>query len=249
MLKQRKIHSLQRAISKLGYCSRSNAIELILSGKVRVNSKICRDPRKRVNLLSDKIEIENQSIIETQKIYIALNKPRGLITTTSDEKNRDTVYKCFEGKSLPYIFPVGRLDKASEGLLFFTNDTNWANEILNPESRIEKVYYVQVNKILSKEDLRKIKNGIVDKRGEKLSVKSIKNLRFGVKNSWLEIVLDEGKNRHIRRIFETLGIEVLRLIRVAIGEIKLGNLKKGEFRFLSKEEVNSFLKDISHKDS
>jgi len=231
------IHSLPRAISKLGYCSRSQAVELITSGRVKVNSKICREPHRRVDLSKDKIEIDNQVIQPAEKIYIALNKPRGLVTTLNDEKNRETVYKCFKNKIHSYIFPVGRLDKASEGLLLFTNDTDFAEKILNPENHIEKTYHVQINKKLDDTIIDLIRKGVKDKDGEILPVKSIKILRIGQKNCWVEIVLDEGKNRHIRRIFESLGIKVLRLIRIAIGNLELGDLKKGEFRFLNENDL------------
>lgn len=233
----KNIHSLPRAISKLGYCSRLQALQLTLAGRVKVNSKICRDPHRRVDLSKDKIEIDNQVIQPAEKIYIALNKPRGLVTTLNDEKNRETVYKCFENKIHNYIFPVGRLDIASEGLLLFTNDTDFAEKILNPENHIEKTYHVQINKKLDDTIIDLIRKGVKDKDGEILPVKSIKILRIGQKNCWVEIVLDEGKNRHIRRIFESLGIEVLRLIRTAIGNLELGDLKKGEFRFLNENDL------------
>lgn len=239
MTSEKKIVSLPRALSKLGYCSRKQAIELIENGKVKVNSIVCRNIKRRVNLFEDKIEVEGSLIKHQEFVYIALNKPRGLVTTTKDEKNRDTVYKCFEGFDLPYIFPVGRLDKASEGLLLFTNDTEWANKILEPENHIEKTYHVKINQKINDTLLEKILLGIETKEGDILSVKSAKILREGTKTCWLEIVLDEGKNRHIRRIFETLGIEVLRLVRVSIGKLKLGDLKKGEFRFLKESEVKN----------
>ncbi|MDH7604162.1 MAG: pseudouridine synthase [Melioribacter sp.] len=233
------IVSLPRALSKLGYCSRKQGEKLIAEGKILVNGKIITDIHKRVNLNKDKISVEEEVINESLKIYIALNKPRGLITTRSDEKNRDTVFKCFANYNLPYIFPVGRLDKASEGLLLFTNDTQWANKILNPENYIEKKYHVKIDKIADEDLIKKLVNGFyVD--GEFLNVKSAKIIRCGKKNCWLEIVLVEGKNRHIRRMLLNLGINVLRLIRISIGQIKLGNLEKGKFRYLTDDEIKSF---------
>ncbi|MFN4111133.1 MAG: pseudouridine synthase [Ignavibacteria bacterium] len=237
-----KIVSLPRALSKLGYCSRKQALKLIAEGKVKVNLIVSRDPKQRIDLSKDKIEVDNKVIQPQNFVYIALNKPRGLITTTQDEKNRDTVYKCFDGFDLPYIFPVGRLDKASEGLLLFTNDTEWANQIIDPENHIDKTYHVKINQKINNDLLNKISTGVKTKEGDVLTVKSIRILREGLKTSWLEIVLDEGKNRHIRRIFETLGIEVLRLVRVSIGNLKLGNLPKGKFRFLKGFEINNLLK-------
>lgn len=236
----KNVVSLPRALSKFGYCSRKQAIHLIQSGKVKVNSIICRNLKRRVNLLSDRIEVEGKNLKAPNFVYIALNKPRGLVTTSKDEKNRDTVYKCFEGHNLPYIFPVGRLDKASEGLIFFTNDTKWANRIIEPENKVEKTYHVKINHILDDDTIKRILDGVETKEGEVLEVKSMKILRIGKKTCWLEIILDEGRNRQIRRIFETLGIEVLRLVRVSIGNFKLGNLKKGEFRFLTEDEVKFF---------
>ncbi|NPV10996.1 MAG: rRNA pseudouridine synthase [Ignavibacteria bacterium] len=238
-MNENKVVSLPRALSKLGYCSRSEAVKLIEAGRVKVNSIVCRDLRFRVKLTKDKIEVDDKIIKPKEFTYIMLNKPRGLVTTAKDEKNRDTVYKCFEGHSLPYIFPVGRLDKASEGLLLFTNDTHWANKILDPENRIHKTYHIKLNRKVNDDLVSKINSGIKDKNGEIFEVVSAKILREGTKTCWLEIVLDEGKNRHIRRIFESLDIEVLRLVRVSIGNLKLGDLKKGEFRILQEKEIES----------
>ncbi len=235
-----EIASLPRAISKLGLASRSKAAELIKKGLVSVNGNVIKDTSRRVNIQKDKISVNGTEPQIPEKIYIALNKPHGLLTTTSDEKGRDTVIKCFEKEDFPHIFPVGRLDKASEGLLFITNDTNWGNKITSPESRIEKTYHVQINIPSAATLIDKIKLGIVTKEG-KLKVVSIKEVRQGDKNCWVEIVLDEGKNRHIRKIFEALGIQVLRLIRIKIGNVELGNLAKGEFRHLTPEEVKCFI--------
>ncbi len=233
-----KIFSLPRTLSKLGYCSRKNAEKLIKQGRVKVNGKIVTNINKRVNIEYDRIEIDNKIIVQTNKVYIALNKPRGLITTLSDEKNRNTVFKCFENANLPYLFPVGRLDKASEGLLLFTNDTEWANRIISPETHVGKIYHVKIDKIADENLVNKLLKGCEVQR-EFLKVKQVKILRTGRKNSWLEIVLDEGRNRHIRRLLSNLGINVLRLVRISIGEIKLGNLPKGKFRFLTEEEIYS----------
>ncbi|MGB9664423.1 MAG: pseudouridine synthase [Ignavibacteria bacterium] len=241
-MKEDKIVSLPRALSKLGYCSRSEALKLIADGRVKVNFNVCRDNTRRIKLNKDKIEVDGEVIKPKEFVYIMLNKPRGFVTTTRDEKNRETVFKCFEGHKLPYIFPVGRLDKASEGLLLFTNDSEWANQILDPNNHIHKTYYVKINRKIDDVVLNQINSGIRDKSGEILKVVSAKILKEGTKTLWLKIVLDEGKNRHIRRIFENLGIEVLRLVRVSIGNLQLGNLKKGEFRFLEKEEIKLFFK-------
>ncbi len=136
-----KIVSICRALSKLGYCSRSEAEKYLVSGKIKVNNKTIFDPSFRVDTVKDIISVDDIKLKEKEKVYIALNKPKGLITTAKDEKDRSTVFSCFVGSKLPYIFPVGRLDMASEGLLLFTNDTIWSDAITS--RKIEKIYHVE----------------------------------------------------------------------------------------------------------
>jgi 23S rRNA pseudouridine2605 synthase len=226
---------LARAISKLGYCSRSRAEELIRRGVVRMNGVVRRDVEAPVHLGKDRIEIDGKRVGESAKIYLMMNKVRGVVTTASDEQGRETIYKYLE-KGLPWVAPVGRLDKASEGLLLITNDTAWAARITAPESGIEKTYHVQVAARLSAGMVEKLILGMVVKDGEFLRVRQARLIREGEKNCWVEIVLDEGRNRHIRRMFETMAVEILRLIRVRIGGLELGELAKGAVRELSVEE-------------
>ena len=227
---------LARALSKLGFCSRSQAFDCVLTGKVRVNGMLRRDPLWPVNLERDRIEVENQPLLSVARIYLLLNKPRGLVTTASDEQGRPTVFKCLEGANLPFVSPVGRLDRASEGLLLLTNDTAWAARITDPAARLEKTYHVQIDRVADPALLERISKG-VSSEGEYLGVARAALLRAGMRNSWLQIVLLEGKNRHLRRLLAALGVNVLRLIRVAIGELQLGNVPKGAFRFLTPSEV------------
>jgi 23S rRNA pseudouridine2605 synthase len=226
---------LARAISKLGYCSRSRAAELIAAGRVKWNGVVRRDPETPVHLGKDRIEIDGQPLARASKIYLALNKPRGVVTTASDEKGRETVYS-FLPQDLPWLAPVGRLDKASEGLLLLTNDSEWAARIAAPETHLDKTYHVQINAITDEESLQKLRTGIRANDDQFLRVKNVRILRSGEQNSWLEIVLDEGKNRHIRRMLEALQLQVLRLVRVAIGPLALGDLPKGATRALEPEE-------------
>ena len=226
---------LARALSKLGFCSRAQAVQLIRAGKVRVNGVARRDPETPVRLGKDRVEVDGQQLKAADKIYLALNKPRGIVTTAFDEKGRDTVYTLL-GAELPWVAPVGRLDKASEGLLLFTNDSEWAARVTAPDTHLDKTYHVQIGKIADGAAIETLKNGVRTKEGEMLRVKGASMLRQGERNSWLEIILDEGKNRHIRRMMETLDIEVLRLIRVAIGPLALGALAKGAVRQLTAEE-------------
>ena len=226
---------LARAISKLGYCSRSRAAELIAAGRVKWNGTVRRDPEVPVHLGKDRIEIDGQPVARSSKIYLVLNKPRGVVSTAADEKGRETVYS-FLAKGLPWLAPVGRLDKASEGLLLLTNDSEWAARITAPETHLHKTYHVQISAIADETLLQQLRDGIRAIDGEFLRVKTVGLLRQAKRNSWLEIVLDEGKNRHIRRMLEALEIEVLRLVRVAIGPLALGDLPKDATRSLEEKE-------------
>jgi 23S rRNA pseudouridine2605 synthase len=200
-----------------------------------VNGTLRRDPETPVRLGKDRIEVEGQRVTASERIYLALNKPRGIVTTASDEQGRDTVYK-FLGDDLPWVGPVGRLDKASEGLLLLTNDTEWAARITAPETHLDRAYRVQIRKFADDALLQALTAGVRTKEGDLLRVKRASVLRQGERNSWLEITLDEGKNRQIRRMMDTLDIEVLRLIRVAIGPFALGDLPKSGVRALTPEE-------------
>ena len=202
---------------------------------MRVNGVVRRDAASRVFLDKDRISVDEQAVHASEKVYLILNKPRGIVTTASDEKGRKTVYACL-ANVVPWVAPVGRLDKASEGLLLLTNDSEWAAKVTDPGSHLDKTYHVQIAANAREEILRAIRTGVRTETGEWLRVKQARVLRGGEKNTWLEIMLDEGKNRQIRRIFEALGIEVSRLVRVAIGPVVLGTLKKGEVRELTAQE-------------
>lgn len=234
---------LARVLSKLGYCSRSKAFPLILAGRVRVNGVVRRDPEWPVDLGHDQIEVDEVKVRSEPRVYLMLNKPRGLVTTAADEKGRPTVGDCLAGKGLPFVAPVGRLDQASEGLLLFTNDTEWAARITAPASHLDKIYHVQVDCLADEALARRMEAG-ADVEGEFLAAKRVGVLRQGVRNSWLEVVLDQGKNRHVRRLLGALGVEVLRLVRVAIGPLQLGELPKGQFRHLTAKDVESLAVSI-----
>lgn len=229
---------LARVMSKRGLCSRTQAAALITEGRVLLDGICIRDPEHPTDLAQAQIVIEGQSGTVAEKLYLALNKPRGLVTTVKDEQGRETVYSCFDGADLPWFAPVGRLDKASEGLLLFSNDPEWAAQITSPETGPSKTYHVQVDCIPDIEMIVNLMQG-VEVDGEFLSAASVIILREGTKNAWLEIVLEEGKNRQIRRLLAALEIGVLRLIRIAIGDLSLGELAKGEWRALTPAEVRS----------
>jgi 23S rRNA pseudouridine2605 synthase len=229
---------LARALSKLGFCSRSAAFDLVRAGKVRLNGKTQRDPEFPVRMKKDRLEVDGRTVTANAKAYLMLNKPRGVVTTASDEKNRQTVY-AFLADGTPWIAPVGRLDKASEGLLLLTNDSEWSARVLAPGTHLEKTYHVQVATVADAGLLERMRKGVKTRDGDFLRAKSVNILRGGKRNTWLEIVLDEGKNRHVRRMLAELGIEVLRLIRISIGPLSLGNLPKESCRELTSEEIQA----------
>ena len=231
-------HGLARVLSKRGICSRTEAARLVSAGRVSIGGRIITDPEFPVVDRGQPIMVDGIAPREDRRLYLALNKPRGLVTTTRDERGRDTVYSCLDGAGLPWLAPVGRLDKASEGLLLFSNDPLWAAGVTHPASGPHKVYHVQVACIPDAGLLAALSRGALDK-GELLSVASVTLLRSGGRNAWLEITLDEGRNRHIRRLLEAHGIGVLRLIRVAIGALTLGEIKPGAWRLLSAEEASA----------
>jgi 23S rRNA pseudouridine2605 synthase len=225
---------LARALSKLGFCSRSRAAELIRAGRVRLNGKISRDDETPVRMGTDQIEVDGVQVRAKRRVYYMLNKPRGVVTTASDEKGRETVY-AYVPEGAPWVGAVGRLDKASEGLLLLTNDSEWAARVTAPETHLEKTYHVQVAGEVDARAMEAMTKGI-SADGERLRAKRVEILRRGKKNAWLVVVLDEGKNRQIRRMLEAMKIEVLRLVRVAIGPLQLGEMVKGECRELRKTE-------------
>ncbi len=233
-------HGIARAISKAGLCSRSEAAARIAAGRVAVNGRVVFDPEFPTRE-ADAILVDGKPLQRAARIVLALNKPRGLVTTASDERGRDTVYRCLEGSGFGWLAPVGRLDKASEGLLLFTNDPAFAAAITDPASGPDKTYHVQIAAQADDALLVRLLEGVQLDDGRHLAVKSARRLREGERNAWLEIVLDEGRNRHIRRLLDAFGVEVRRLVRVAIGGVALGELPKGAWRELSNADIRILL--------
>lgn len=229
-------HGLARVLSKQGLCSRTEAARWIQAGRVEVDGRVVRDPEFPIVQGRQRVLVDGHALGTSARLYVMLNKPRGLVTTVRDERGRDTVYRCFDDAGLPWLAPVGRLDKASEGLLLFSNDPAWAARITDPDTGPEKTYHVQVDRQPDGVLLAALVRGI-EVEGELLRARAVRLLRSGERNAWLEIVLDEGRNRHIRRLLEAFDVAVLRLVRVAIGSLVLGELPKGQWRPLSSEEV------------
>jgi len=229
-------HGLARTLSKLGVASRTVAAGWVAEGRVAVNGCIVRDPEQPVVRGRDRLSLDGRALSAAAPVYLALNKPRGLVTTTADEKGRDTVYRCLDGADLPWLAPVGRLDKASEGLLLFSNDPEWAARVTSPGTGPHKTYHVQVDSPPSPALLARLVTG-VEVDGERLAARSATLLRAGDRNAWLEIVLDQGRNRHIRRLLAAEGVGVRRLVRVAIGGLELGALPRGGWRLLETRDL------------
>lgn len=233
--------SVARGLSKLGFCSRAEGERLVATGRVRINGRAVHDTALRITPETDVIEVDGVRVGVVERVYLALNKPRGLVTTRDDPQGRATIYECLAGSNLPFVAPVGRLDKASEGLLLLTNDTKWSARLLDPTSHVDKTYHVQIGSLADESTVARVSAGVTEPdTGERFTVKHASLLRVGSRSSsWLVIVLDEGKNRHIRRLLGVLDLEVRRLVRVSIGPLSLGALAKGEWRRLGAEEVRA----------
>ena len=238
--------TLPRALSKLGFCSRTQAEALIAEGRVTVSGRVVTDPESWVDLASAVIAVDGVPVAAERPVYLMLNKPRGLVTTRHDPEGRPTVFDCLKHLGDAHLSPVGRLDKASEGLLLFTNDTEFANALLDPKTHVAKAYHVQMDRLADAPLLEALENG-VHHDGDFLRARAVRKLRDGEKNSWLEIVLDEGRNRQIRRMLEALDIACLRLVRVSIGTLELGALEKGAVRTLTEAEVENLRRQAARR--
>jgi 23S rRNA pseudouridine2605 synthase len=231
--------SLARALSKLGVCSRAQAEVAIREGRVTVDGRKVTDSSRRVVPERADIVLDGARAAAQSRVYLMINKPRGLVTTRSDPRGRETVYGCLPAELQTFVAPVGRLDQASEGLLVFTNDTQWGNAISAPSSAVLKTYHVQIDRVPDDVLLAAMRAGIATPDGTLLRAARVDVLRSGERHGWLVVELAEGQNRQIRRMLEGCNAAVLRLVRVAIGPLQLGQLPKGASRALTRAEVDA----------
>jgi len=235
--KRRRLpHNIIRTISKSGLCSRKQALELVMAGKVKINGRITLDPGHKTKK-TDQILVNEKPIPKAKKRYILFHKPAGYVTTRKDELGRPTVYEFLKDID-DWVFPVGRLDRDSEGLLIFTNDTKFGNVLTDPRYKIDRTYEVLITGHLTDSDIDKVLKGMNIGRGEKTQPIILKILSKNDDSTWVRISLKEGKNREIRRLFEALNRPVKRLIRTKFGPFNLGSVKPGkwnEFREIPPE--------------
>ena len=227
---------LQKIIALSGYCSRRKAEELIEKGKVKVNGEIIKEMGFKANY-NDCIEVEGNVLNNVEdKVYYILNKPRGIVTTSSDDKGRKTVIDLINTNKR--IYPVGRLDYDTTGLLILTNDGELTNYLTHPKNNIEKVYVAKIKGLITKEELSKLCNGVVID-GRKTSKAKAKIIKTDKKNntSIVELIIHEGKNHQVKNMFKAIGYEVLKLKRESVSFLTLDGLKSGEYRELSIKEV------------
>lgn len=226
---------LERALSKLSIASRSQARQWVEAGRVSINRRVIKDPGFLVVPEKIRIEIDGNPVSRAECRTIMLYKPKGVVTTRSDEKGRKTVYDVLP-ESLRHLHPVGRLDMATTGLLLMTTDTRLSAFLTDPANAVPRVYTVSVKGMITQEDLRRLCEGILD-QGERIKAEGVTLRKASGRESHLVVCLTEGKNREIRRMFEALGSEVTALKRVSFGALSLGDLKPGGFREVGANEI------------
>jgi len=221
------LYRVQKLLSNYGYCSRRNAEELIKEGRVKVNDRVISIGDKAS--YEDKIYVDGKLVEKEKKVYLIFNKPAGCVTALKDERFK-TVMDYIKVKER--VFPVGRLDYNTSGLLILTNDGDFANRVMHPRYEIKKTYFVKTDKAIKEKDLKGLEKGVELEDGVTSPAKVHK-----VSSNSAEIIIHEGKKRIVRRMFEKIGYKVAYLERIKIGGLELGSLKPGRYKFLSEKEI------------
>jgi 23S rRNA pseudouridine2605 synthase len=235
---KKTVMTLDRVLSRFGVASRKDAEGYIRSGRVKLNGRVVRDPALWVRPDVDSVHLDGRRLRPARRLYLLFYKPKGVVTSHGDPSGRRTVYDLL-GDSARWVTPVGRLDKDTSGLLLLTNDTDFANFVTNPESRVAKTYLMKLDGLIPEERLPELRAGVQMKRGDWACPESVKRLEDRGKHSWLEVTLTEGKNREVRRMMEAVGFKVLKLVRTRIGPLTLDGLQVGAYRDLTPAEVST----------
>jgi len=234
---KRPLKTLERVLSKAGVGSRTEAREWIAARRVRVNGRVITDPDTWVDLKRDRVLFDDKPLQRVERIYLLLYKPKGYLTTYDDPRGRPTIYDLMPERDR-YLFPVGRLDLDTSGLLILTNDAQFAERLTNPDYKVPKTYQVKASKHLSDEQLDQLRRGLMLGDGMTRPAK-VERIRESGGRTVFEITITEGRNRQVRRMVEGLGAKALKLVRIAIGAIRIGDLPIGGTRPLTAEEVKS----------
>jgi len=227
---------LQKFLARAGVASRRHCEELIAEGRVQVNGAVIRTAGTRVQPQRDRVQVDGVRVRTEAPVTVMLHKPAGYITAVSDPEGRPVVVSLLPRTGLPRLFPVGRLDWDTEGLLLLTNDGELANILTHPRHGVPKVYHAKVKGRPSPEALRRLVRGVVSD-GERLSASGVEVLRTTRENTWVSVHVLEGRNRQVRRMCEAVGHPVMKLLRVSLGPLALGQLSRGQWRRLLPSEI------------
>jgi 23S rRNA pseudouridine2605 synthase len=247
--RQRPLKTLERVLSKAGLGSRTEARKWIGAGRVKVNGKLIQAPDHWVDLARDKVTLDGQPVKAREKIYLLLYKPTGYITTFKDPDGRPTVYDLIQdliSDAGRWVVPVGRLDQDTSGLLLLTSDTQFAERVTNPDYKVPKTYLVKASTLLSDQQLQQLRDGVVLSDGPTQPAQ-VTRVRDSAKYSFIEITIREGRNRQVRRMMEAIGSKVLKLVRTAIGGLRIGDLPIGRYRELTPAEVTLLAKGAGNQ--
>jgi pseudouridine synthase len=233
----KRLKTLERVISKAGLGSRTDARSWIGAGRVEINGRVVRNPDHWVDLDRDRLSVDGKPLRNAEKVYILLYKPKGYLTTWRDPEGRPTVYQLLDdvGK---WLSPVGRLDLDTSGILVLTNDTDFAERLTNPDHKVPKTYQVKAGTLLNDDQLEQLRRGVELSDGPTRPA-LVTRLRDSGKHTFLEMTITEGRNRQVRRMLEAVESKVTKLVRVAIGPVRIGDLQIGKWRKLTPEEVQS----------